>query len=104
MKKDKVYRDEKISLRSLAKKIGISPHLLSRILNEKLDSNFSTYINSYRVEEAKEILSNPGETKKTIITIGHEVGFNSMTAFFKTFKKFTGKTPKQYRKEAFQKI
>ncbi len=103
MKNNKVYRNEKISLRSLAKKIGISSHLLSRILNEKLKCGFSTYINSYRVEEAKEILSTPNGVKKTIITIGHDVGFNSMTAFHKIFKKYTGKTPKQYRKEAAQK-
>ncbi len=100
MEVEKAYRDLDISLRSLAEKVSIQPHLLSRILNEHLKCNFSDYINSYRIEEAKKILDSSRGAEENVTTVAHDVGFNSMTTFYKAFKKHTGMTPKQYKEEA----
>ncbi|NIM10420.1 MAG: helix-turn-helix domain-containing protein [Candidatus Aminicenantes bacterium] len=103
MENEKIYRDENISLQSLAEKLSISSHLLSQIINEKLNRNFPDYINSYRIEEAKEILKTPRGTKVKITIVAQEVGFNSMTAFYKAFKKYTNMTPNQYKEEIKKK-
>jgi YesN/AraC family two-component response regulator len=103
MEDEKVYHDEKISLQSLAEKLSIPSHLLSQILNETLNQSFFDLINSYRVEEAKEILASSRGTDKKNVILAHDVGFNSMTAFYKTFKKYTGMTPHQYKKEVKKK-
>jgi ligand-binding sensor domain-containing protein/AraC-like DNA-binding protein len=103
MEVEKVYRDEKLTLLSLAEKLSILRYQLSLILNDHLKSNFNDYINSYRIEEAKEILESTEAEDKTITAIAIDVGFNSQTTFFKVFKKYTGMTPSQYKKEAREK-
>jgi ligand-binding sensor domain-containing protein/AraC-like DNA-binding protein len=99
MEVEKIYRDERITLQSLSEKLLIKHYQLSQVLNEKLNQNFSDYINYYRIEETKEILRSPAGAKKKITTVAQDVGFNSMTAFYKAFKKNTGMTPNQYKKE-----
>lgn len=103
MEVEKIYRDENITLQSLAKKLSVHPHLLSRVLNEKLNRNFPDFINYYRIEETKEILKSPDGAKKKITNVAHDTGFNSMTSFYRVFKKYTGMTPNQYKKEVEKK-
>jgi len=100
METKKIFKEENISLHSLASMISISPHVLSQVINEKMDKNFSDYINSYRIEEAKRLLLDPKSERLSILYIGYEVGFKSKSAFYQAFKKFTGMTPMQYRKNS----
>jgi YesN/AraC family two-component response regulator len=103
METEKVYRDADISLLSLAEKLAVSPHVLSQVLNEKLNRNFSDFINWYRIEEAKKIFQTPRGAQKKIVTVAFEVGFNTIVAFYNAFKKYTGMTPAQYKKEVKNK-
>jgi ligand-binding sensor domain-containing protein/AraC-like DNA-binding protein len=95
---EKIYLGENISLQSLAEKLNIQPYQLSQLLNEKMDQSFSDFINYHRIQEAKKILTGPGGAEKKNTAVAFDVGFNSMTAFYKAFKKFTGMTPNQYKK------
>jgi AraC-like DNA-binding protein len=79
--------------------LSVSPHLLSQILNEKLNRNFSDFVNYYRIEEAKQILSSPRGDRLKVIAVAFEVGFNTKVAFYNAFKKYTKMTPSQYREE-----
>lgn len=99
MEIDKVYRDADITLQSLAEKLSVAPRLISRILNEQLQRNFADYINSYRIEEARKILQSPRGAGRKISAVAREAGFNTMVAFYKAFKKYTGMTPSQFKKE-----
>ena len=98
MEIEKLYRDETISLQSLSKKLSISPHQLSEIINKKLDKNFWDFINTYRIEEAKKLLRDPKRADQRILSIAFAVGFNTKTAFNNVFKKYTKMTPSQYKK------
>jgi AraC-like DNA-binding protein len=100
---DKIYRDTEISLQILAKKISIKPYLLSQIINEHLNKNFYDFVNYYRIEEAKQILVRPDRSKLNIDLLAGDVGFKTKAAFYKAFRKYTGKTPKQYKKEMLNK-
>jgi AraC-like DNA-binding protein len=99
MEVEKIYRDESISLQTLAEKLNITHHQLSQLLNEKLNRNFSDFINTYRVEEAKKLLRDPKKANLKIITIAFEVGYNTKAAFYNVFKRYTNMTPTQYRQK-----
>jgi AraC-like DNA-binding protein len=98
LKAKKYFSDNLASLSDLAKKIGESPHHVSQVINEKLNMSFFELLASYRVEEAKRILSDDKKNKLTVEEISEMVGYNSKTAFNNAFKKLTGKTPSEFRK------
>jgi AraC-like DNA-binding protein/streptogramin lyase len=100
MEVEKVYRDEQISLQSLARKIPTKPYIVSQVLNERLNRSFYDFINYYRIEEAKKILKSREGAQLKIAFVGDDVGFNSTAAFYKAFKEYTGMTPHQYKKQA----
>jgi len=92
------YLENLASLSELAKKMGESPHHVSQVMNEKLNKSFFELLASYRVEEAKKILSADNKNKITVEEISEMVGYNSKTAFNNAFKKLSGKTPTEFRK------
>lgn len=92
------YFDPLLSLDKLSEELHMSTGKLSSLINQYSGNNFSDYINSLRVEEAKKLLENPDFEGYTIVSIGLECGFNSKSTFYAAFKKFTGQTPTAYRK------
>lgn len=94
---DKLYRDDALSLQTLAKKINVTPHILSQVINEQLNKNFSDFVNGFRIDEAKKLLEEADEDT-SILQICYDVGFNSKSAFYRAFKKFTDMTPSQFQK------
>ncbi len=96
MDDERIYTDDQLTLRDLADELSISPHQLSQLLNDRLDTNFSTFVNQYRIREAMEMLMQQPE--KTVLAISLEVGFNSKSAFYEAFSRFTGVSPQSYRK------
>jgi len=72
-------------------------HHISQVINEKLNQSFFEMIATYRVEEAKILLKDPSKKVLTIEDIADEVGYNSKSAFNRTFKKHTGMTPSEFR-------
>lgn len=98
METEKPYLNPSINLNTLAENISVNPHYLSQTLNTELGQNFYDFINSYRIEECKILLSNRELKDKTILEILYETGFNSKSVFNTVFKKNTGMTPSQYKK------
>ncbi len=94
----KLFLDPEISLVKLATEMECTPHQLSYIINNGYNENFYQFINRYRIEEAKEMILNPEMNYLSLLGIGFEVGFNSKSAFNTTFKKISGQTPSEFRK------
>jgi len=67
------------------------------IINRHFGANFYTFINSYRIEEAKKMLKDSAKKDITITEIYLAVGFNSKSVFYTFFKKLEGMTPTKYR-------
>lgn len=97
MDTDKLYLDPDINLDILSRKLNVTPHQLSQFLNEYCHTRFNHFINKYRIEEAKRILSQNPEAN--IISVAYHVGFNSKSTFNKIFKQYTGKTPSDYKSQ-----
>lgn len=91
----KTYRKPKLTITSLAKELEWPKARLSNLLNSHVGLSFTTYINQFRIEEAKQLLQN--QPLLTIEAIGYEVGFGSRSSFFATFKLQTGLTPKKFQ-------
>jgi AraC-like DNA-binding protein len=95
---EKPYLEPELTLGQLAERIGIPAHYLSQVINEKMEQSFGDFINNYRVEKAKSMLTDDQYSHFTIMATAYEAGFNSKTAFYEAFKRFTGTTPSKYRK------
>lgn len=92
----KHYSNSDLSIHQIAEAIGISDSYLSNIFTQYTGENLVTYINSYRVDVAKDLLAN---TRIIIKDVGFKTGFNTVQNFNRVFKRFTGTTPGSYRKE-----
>lgn len=97
MEEKRLYRDSLVSLSRIAKHTGEPSYIVSMVINEKFEASFFEWIAKYRVEEAKLLLLDPSKKMFTIEQVAEEVGYNSKSAFNKVFKKYTGKTPSEYR-------
>ncbi|UAM97857.1 helix-turn-helix domain-containing protein [Polaribacter litorisediminis] len=98
METEKPYLNPSLSIRNLAEEIKMNSRDLSVLINQYLDKHFFDFVNEYRIEEAKSILKNPEKKEITVLEILYEVGFNSKSSFNTAFKKHTGLTPTQFRK------
>ncbi|MBO9701847.1 MAG: helix-turn-helix domain-containing protein [Sporocytophaga sp.] len=96
--KEKVYRDQELSLSLLSEHVGINPKELSQFINQQYDVNFSDFINKYRVEESMRIMQDPSSQNLKLEAIAEIAGFSSRASFFSIFKKVTGHTPASFRK------
>lgn len=92
----KVYRDPEISLVKLSGKIGLSPAIVSHVINNVIGKNFRNLVNDYRLEEMKGKMSDPNFRHLSILGIALECGFNSEASFYRVFKKATGMSPKEF--------
>jgi two-component system response regulator YesN len=86
--------NKKISLEDISGYVGISKYYFSVLFKKEKDITFSSYLNSVRIDKAKQLLKNP---QTTINDVVDEVGFNDAQYFSKTFKKYVGMTVTEYR-------
>jgi AraC-like DNA-binding protein len=96
-KEQHIYNDSTLNREKVAEKLGISAGYVSQIINTITGDNFANYINQYRVEAVKEMISNSEYENYNLLTMGLESGFTSKTTFYKAFKKVTGQTPNEYK-------
>jgi AraC-like DNA-binding protein len=96
MDSEKLFLDSRLSIKTVADKLGMSVNHLSQVINQQSGKNFFRFINEYRVEEAKKLLLDQSNQKYTILAIDYDCGFNSKSSFNTIFKQYTGKTPSDF--------
>jgi AraC-like DNA-binding protein len=99
MEVDMDYKEHLLSLQYISKKLRVSGHNISQVISEKLDQTFYEMIAAYRIKEAKSILADPMQNQMTIEDLADEVGYNSKSAFNRSFKKIEGMTPSEFREK-----
>ena len=95
----KVFTENELSLSELSKKIEIQPYQLSELISRVYGESFFDFINRHRIEEFKAKLEEPEYSSYSLLGIAMDCGFNSKSSFNTAFKKFTGITPSEYRKQ-----
>lgn len=98
MASGKIHLDKKLTLQELARLLNTNKSYLSVILNNTYETNFNDYINQWRVKEACILLMNPESAKMSMDQVAESAGFNSRSAFYNAFKKFTGMSPAAFIK------
>jgi len=94
-----------LTVSRLAEKINLPEHQLRELINKHLGyRNFSAYLNSFRIEKAKQELSEQSKLRTPILTIALELGYGSIGPFNRAFKQIVGVTPSEYRKQHLKQI
>jgi AraC-like DNA-binding protein len=96
MKDEAVYKKSDLTLDHLASRLNVHSNYLSQIINEKDGKNFYDFVNFYRLEEFKRLISDPRRRNSTLLSLAFDCGFNSKSSFNRHFKKVTGQTPSDY--------
>ncbi len=92
------FRDETLTLASLAQTIRVPEYQLRRAINQGLGfRNFNAFVNHYRLVEIKAALSDPEKARLPILTLALSAGFGSVAPFNRAFKATFGLTPSQFR-------
>lgn len=101
MTEKRLYENPELTLQELAADAGQSPRVISQVLNEHMNQNFFDFVNSCRIDRARELLL---ENNEKILAVAYAVGFNSKSAFNAAFKKYTGTTPSDFRQNSERAI
>ncbi len=94
---NKIYRDGSLTAKKLAGMLNTNTTYLSFLINTNYQSSIPQYITNYRVNEAKNLLSDPEFNKITIEGLGTLCGFNSKSSFNRAFLAEVGMTPQEYK-------
>ncbi|MBQ8821754.1 MAG: helix-turn-helix transcriptional regulator [Lachnospiraceae bacterium] len=89
------YREQP-SMEEVARYVGFSAGYFSRLFHSQLGMTYSTYLNNIQIRQVQILLST---TNKSIMDIAHETGYCHGEYLSAQFKKRTGLTPSQYRKQ-----
>lgn len=98
METKKPYLDADLQLDDIARMMNISRHHASQLINDYCHQNFHQFVNRYRVEDAKSLLLDSNRDFG-IEEVAFQSGFNNRVSFYRTFKKFEGVSPTEFRNE-----
>ncbi|MEX0288201.1 MAG: helix-turn-helix domain-containing protein, partial [Flavobacteriaceae bacterium] len=95
-----LYLKDDLKPQVLASELGISATNLSRVISEGLNTNFYNLINEYRINEAKKLCLSKEYLDAKLIHIALDSGFSNKSSFIRNFKKFTGMSPSDFKKNS----
>jgi AraC-like DNA-binding protein len=97
----KLYLDPELNLNTVIRILSTNKKYLYQAISENSDENFRSFLNRYRVAEAKRIIGQKLLTTEELILseLYASVGFNSPATFYKAFKSVTGLSPQDYATE-----
>ena len=100
MEQQKLHRHDGLTIAMLAARLAIPEYRLRRLINRRLGHrNFSSFVNGYRLAEARAALADPVQANVPILTIALDTGFQSLAPFNRAFKMTAGMTPREYRRQ-----
>jgi len=104
MDEKKPWMNPELTLVDLARMLGFPRNRVSEAINKGTGSSFYTYINTFRVTEAKRRLSDPACDRYTLLAIGLDSGFGSKAAFARVFHELCGMSPGEFKRQSRQSL
>ena len=95
MDEEQPWLEPELTLTELAKRLRITPGLLSKVINSGCGQNFNDFVNAYRVREAQRLLADPRFAHYSLVGVALESGFNSRSTFNRVFKRMVGQAPSE---------
>lgn len=96
MRDKALYKDKFLTKEKVAEALGTNRTYLSQVINKQTSLTFTQYINEFRINEAIKLMNN-AEGETPLKAIASDIGFNSMTTFYKAFENIVGMTPSQFK-------
>ncbi len=93
------WQNPNLNIWDISKALGSNRTYVSQLINKEFHCNFNTYVNNYRIKEAKRLLQNGEHSNSSLAQIAELAGFGSTSSFVRVFKQGTGKTPVKYKEE-----
>ncbi|MDP4097611.1 AraC family transcriptional regulator [Paenibacillus sp. P96] len=90
------HYQEPLRLKAIADEVGMSEGHFCRFFKQMVQKSPIEYMNHYRIQKACLLLE---QSDRKVVDIAMEVGFDNLSYFIATFKKWNGMTPSRYRKE-----
>jgi AraC-like DNA-binding protein len=97
VQEEKLFKNTNLNIYTLSEVSGISTRRISQLINYFYENNFNSFINSFRINEAKKMINSKDFEHYTIEAIAKEAGFNSKSSFNTYFKNQEGMTPTAYK-------
>ena len=98
MRHDRLYRQDGLTITTVAARLGVPEYRLRRAINQGLGArNFNAYLNEFRLTETRDALADPAQRDVPILTIALDAGFGSLAPFNRAFRDAEGCTPTEYR-------
>lgn len=97
MNREKPFLNRDLTLSEFSRILRVSPAIVSTVVNQEFHSNFSEFVNKYRVKEAIKLLKDKRYNHFKVEAIGQEVGFKNKVNFNRVVKRYSGKTPSDFR-------
>ncbi len=95
--KDKIYKNSDLKITQVSSKLQTNRTYVSNIINSDFSCSFSDFVNKYRIEEAKKMLTDDLLKNYSMNYISEAVGFGSLNTFIRVFKEKEGVTPGRFR-------
>lgn len=97
---EKPWLENTLTIKDISNNTGFPIHHISQVINDVFGENLFSFINKYRLAEAKQRLSDPKLQELNVLHIALDCGFNSKSSFNSIFKQHTGITPSEFRRQA----
>lgn len=98
MKHEEIWRDKDLSVEKLASMLDTNRSYISRMFSSA-GTTYNDYVNSYRIKEAVKVLSDPADDIPLKV-LSDNLGYSSISSFYRLFQKETGVPLSHYRKES----
>ncbi len=99
----KKYKDKDYSAKRLADDLGTNTRYISAVVNVQFHTNYTSFVNKFRIEEAMTLMVDKRYQDSTMEEISDMVGFANRQSFYASFFKFMNMTPRDYRVQHFAK-
>ena len=97
MEEQKLYLNSELKLGDVATALNTNRNAISSIINTQCDCSFTQFVNTYRINYAKELIRRQPDIK--ISEVWTASGFTTESSFFRTFKSIVGMPPSEWKQK-----